>query len=293
MDEKIEAARVQGKYGLRVAVITGICSLLVAAIGLVPSLINARRENMQLKEENASLIAASEANAETTKPADNDYQAILDSLNAQIDELQSRYATSESEKNDAIQELTALQEKVTELEQTNDSLQQEQQNLLTQIEEAEKKIAALQTGLDPSGASPTGTPDDSEGDWLDFLTVLSPYEASTLWLEVGNSIVKQIEIMGKTYQHGIELNFYSKDYAMYNLEGKYTTLEFDMGHIDGAPMYDASFQIYLDGKLAQEITGTSEMNLTHFSVPLNQATQLKIMLIQSFGKYGLVNIRIR
>ena len=50
---------------------------------------------------------------------------------------------------------------------------------------------------------------------------------------------------------------YNEKYAIYNLNGKYTTLEFDMGHIDakveGLPVH---YTIQLDGAKQMKINST-------------------------------------
>ena len=54
---------------------------------------------------------------------------------------------------------------------------------------------------------------------------------------------------------------YNEKYAIYNLNGKYTTLEFDMGHIDakveGLPVH---YTIQLDGAKQMKINSCTAPN---------------------------------
>lgn len=85
---------------------------------------------------------------------------------------------------------------------------------------------------------------------------------------------------------------YAKDYAFFNLNGQYKTLDFDVGHIDGAGMYDAELNIYLDGELSFSKDLTGEMMPQHISIPLNNALQMKIEFNDWADRYGLGNIEI-
>lgn len=83
---------------------------------------------------------------------------------------------------------------------------------------------------------------------------------------------------GKTYVNGFVLGQHSfAPSAIWNLEGKYKTLEFDVGHT-GRVNEDKHVLIYLDGTLVQTISVKGEEMVKHVSVPLNGALQLKITL---------------
>lgn len=81
---------------------------------------------------------------------------------------------------------------------------------------------------------------------------------------------------GKTYMNGFTFSFtWSEVFAIWNLDGKYKTLEFDIGHIDRFQA-DKQVLIYLDGTLAKTISVKGEEMVKHVSIPLNGAMQLKI-----------------
>lgn len=76
---------------------------------------------------------------------------------------------------------------------------------------------------------------------------------------------------GKTYMNGFELD----GYAIFNLDGQYDWLEFDIGHT-GAVGYEKEVVIYLDGSIVQSISLAPEEMVKHVAIPLNGAMQLKI-----------------
>jgi len=80
--------------------------------------------------------------------------------------------------------------------------------------------------------------------------------------------------------------------AIFNLNGQYSTLEFDVGHIDGKVMEDSTLNIYLDGELSFSRDLTGEMMPQHISIPLHNALQMKIEFSDCSNRYGLGNIEI-
>ena len=86
------------------------------------------------------------------------------------------------------------------------------------------------------------------------------------------------EMAGQTYTHGFTASTGNTGYALFNLDGNYSTLSFDLGHIDSTHLTDAQICIYLDGELSQVIDASAESMVTHFDIPLHNALQLKIAL---------------
>lgn len=100
---------------------------------------------------------------------------------------------------------------------------------------------------------------------------------------------------GKTYSHGFELGGKNMSgtgaYAIWNLNGQYDSLEFDMGHTDWYLGYTKNVLIYLDGTLSQTIQLNAEEMVRHVKVPLNGAMQLKIV-IDDKGFIGFANAEL-
>lgn len=125
-----------------------------------------------------------------------------------------------------------------------------------------------------------------------YLTaVLEPYQSEYY------SAPSFVSMAGQKYAHCIQLGADGVGYATYNLNGKYNSLSFDAGIIDGAKLHDVTLNIYLDGALAFSEDLRHEDLPRHFSVPLNGALQMKIELVRVTSSiwsstYGLGNIEI-
>ena len=124
-----------------------------------------------------------------------------------------------------------------------------------------------------------------------LLSVCPPYQ------EYEMAMPTTITMAGQKYANcmtgsGDGFMWASEATAIFNLNGQYNTLEFDVGHIDSISGYAATLNIYLDGELSFSKDLTTEMMPRHISIPLYNALQMKIE-IDSWGKcYGLGNIEI-
>ena len=84
--------------------------------------------------------------------------------------------------------------------------------------------------------------------------------------------------------------FSGLDYAVFNLDGTYNTLEFDMGHVDGSSKQDGRLDIILDGQASTSAAvGWSDLP-KHFVIDLHNAQQMKMELNNTgFGEYAIYN----
>ena len=80
-----------------------------------------------------------------------------------------------------------------------------------------------------------------------------------------------IKMDGKSYTNGFKIN----GHALFNLDGRYDTLEFDVGHTDYVDD-DKELLIYLDGSLVRTVEIKAEELVKHVRIPLNGALQLKL-----------------
>lgn len=91
---------------------------------------------------------------------------------------------------------------------------------------------------------------------------------------------------GTKYTNGFILEGYNGiviGEAIFNLNGKYKSITFDVGHVDGSDQRDASFQIYVDDKLIDEYTvgyGDLPQKIT---IPLNYALKLQFIRTNCSG----------
>lgn len=102
-----------------------------------------------------------------------------------------------------------------------------------------------------------------------------------------------MNMSGTKYANGMRLTILSGSaYALFNLNGKYDTLRFVVGHIDGETMYSSQLNIYLDGELAFSLDLDPEDMPKQCEVPLNGAIQMKIEGTSWCEFYGIADIQV-
>lgn len=129
-----------------------------------------------------------------------------------------------------------------------------------------------------------------EGASAYLLNVCPPYQESCLRTPA------TVSMAGKQYANCFYLGDYSWQgdgcWALFNLNGKYDTLKFVAGHMDGHDMYSGSINIYLDGELALSVELDGEMLPEEYVLPLNGALQMKIENGGQASSYALADIRV-
>ena len=121
-----------------------------------------------------------------------------------------------------------------------------------------------------------------------LMTVCPPYETDSV------STNETFKMGGKTYANGFK-TYDSLSKAFFNLNGKYSVMAFDLGHVDGAAR-NLEVRVYLDGNLTETIEMGKEELPKHYTIALNNALQLKIE-VESIGSIwgggALANIEVR
>lgn len=101
------------------------------------------------------------------------------------------------------------------------------------------------------------------------------------------------EMDGKKYNSG-SFYFYSinnmQGDALYNLDGKYKSLDFLVGHT-GSFSQEKIINIYLDGILSQTIVLEPDQLAENVHIPLNNALQMKIE-IENMNNIGFANAKL-
>lgn len=121
-----------------------------------------------------------------------------------------------------------------------------------------------------------------------LLDVCPPYQTSYY------SQPTSFKMAGVTYTNGFRIQ--DGGYALFNLNGRYDTLSFTLGHDDSGNMTDAKFNIFLDGKLVEEIEVSCNELPKSYTIALNGALQLRIEKIASIrdiiigDRYGFANL---
>ena len=92
--------------------------------------------------------------------------------------------------------------------------------------------------------------------------------------------------------NGFHLNDDYGGIAYFNLNGKYNTLTFDTGHIDGARLETGYYYFYLDEELVYTLTLDPSMLVQHIEIPLKNASQLVIEGGNWCHCFALVNVAV-
>lgn len=107
---------------------------------------------------------------------------------------------------------------------------------------------------------------------------------------------QSFQMSGTKYSNGFVL-YSSGGYAMFNLNSKYSSIEFTVGHKDGSDLTkeDQDIYFYVDGKLVKEISIGSEDMPKTVSIPVNYGLQLKVLKGEkaSWADAGFGNITVR
>ncbi len=112
-------------------------------------------------------------------------------------------------------------------------------------------------------------------DGIYLMDVCEPYATSSYYKAYLQTEGQYFSMGGTKYSNGFTLCD-CNDYAIFNLNGKYSTLELSIGHVDDTGMQDTSVSFYVDGELVKEVYVDTEALPQTVSVPLNSGLQLKI-----------------
>ncbi|MGM9613405.1 MAG: copper amine oxidase N-terminal domain-containing protein [Butyricicoccus sp.] len=135
--------------------------------------------------------------------------------------------------------------------------------------------------------------------WL--MDLCPPYETDYGYYEAnGNTTdgTNSFKMAGQSYSRGFMVAFCAEDVGtnvLFNLNGQYSTLDFDLGPVDGHSGLPLLLKFYLDGELTETIEMTSEDLPRHCSVNLNKALQMKVVAVSAEGngwwgtQYGIAN----
>jgi len=121
---------------------------------------------------------------------------------------------------------------------------------------------------------------EHEGTSHYLLDVCPPYQYSGLNF-VTQAKATSLSMAGKKYTNGfqdVESWTERQAYALFNLNGQYSTMSFVKGHVDGAPMYDGRVLIYLDGELAHEFEIKAESLPSDVEVDLTGTLSMKVVI---------------
>ena len=245
------------------ALIGAAATIIVGVIGPYGLL---RRENSQLQSENASLQEENTALQEQTPDTENS------DWSEQVSGLQSQIA--------------ALQSQIEKLGNDKAGLQSENERL-TQENERLKQDSAANVSVEP--ALPPG-------ESFDLLSVCPPYETYNY------DAPDKLSVMGTKYKNAFWFGskYAHEAYAFFNVNGQYSLMEFDVGHVDGSDMRKKLLTVYLNGEAQDPITLYPDMMLTHYSFSISGISQVRLEMYYTdsspndgaYTQYGFVNAKL-
>lgn len=190
-----------------------------------------------------------------------------------------------------IEENKKLEVDLEEKEAEISKLKNENEQLQVSLDQSEKQN--MQNNV--SDEKETTDQTQAQAQSYSLLDVCPPYDGEK---DEDKFVTNSNFIMGgKAYSDGFSYWGRSlENYLLFNLDGKYSKLEFDFGHIDNESDYDATIEIVLDGKSVQTIEKKWDELVTHEVVDLNYAKQLKLCFQSGDGagyaRYGFANVKI-
>jgi len=109
-----------------------------------------------------------------------------------------------------------------------------------------------------------------------LMDVCPPYSTSRNYEAFSQTNGKYFSMGGTKYSNGFKLCD-CEDYALFNLNSKFSTITFTIGHVDGSGMQDTSVSFIVDGKVVKEVyVGMEDLPKT-ISIPVNYGLQMKII----------------
>ncbi|MBU5436297.1 stalk domain-containing protein [Pseudoflavonifractor sp. MSJ-37] len=114
--------------------------------------------------------------------------------------------------------------------------------------------------------------------------VCKPY---TVWGSGRTGIVTGAQTMkmgGKEYGNGFLATSRGTQWALFNLDGAYSSLTLDLGHIDGTGNLDSEVIFYVDDVRVANYTVDPEALPRKVTIPLNHGLQMKIEVHNGLGQ---------
>ena len=109
-----------------------------------------------------------------------------------------------------------------------------------------------------------------------LMDVCPPYESSC-YTEYLQQNGKSFSMAGSKYSNGFVLDYWD-GYALFNLNSRYSTINFTIGHVDKTATAARHVSFLLDGKTIKELDVEPEDLPRSISIPVNYGLQLKVVV---------------
>lgn len=212
--------------------------------------------------------------------------------------------------------LKSIKDKTTQVEVfINDYTQKYEEQVISKADSllAESKYDESMTVVDdalnilPDSTALLNKKDSIQGSLPQNMTEVVPaYQSGgntyTEYCSSNSGGTESFSMGGVKYSNGMTFNadyniFEDISWAIYNLEGKYTSPEFTVCHVDGTDNGDpTTLQIFYDGNLKKEIPLKPDMSPQKVTIDLTGVNQLKMQVPASGGDnplYGVGNPMIK
>lgn len=124
-----------------------------------------------------------------------------------------------------------------------------------------------------------------------LLTVCKPYESSC-YEEYING--EKFKMGGKEYTNGFTLATDYSAYAIFNLNSQYSSISFDLGHVDESGMNTSTIKIYCDDVLNIEYEVSGGSLPQRLTLDVTGVNQFKITVENfSAASYGFGNVTVK
>lgn len=109
---------------------------------------------------------------------------------------------------------------------------------------------------------------------------------------VPNDSDEVLSVAGDEYREGILLdeNPYADCYVLFNLKNDYSSLQIEIGRLDGSDKTDAKLEVYLDEELSTTYNISADTPIQTIMIPLNYASSMKLRIVaDGNAMYCIVN----
>ncbi len=122
------------------------------------------------------------------------------------------------------------------------------------------------------------------------LDVCKPYDSELVYLEL-SSDGDIFKMDGELYSNGMTtgqtIAERTTPWALFNLDGRFRTLSFDIGHSRNISK-EKNISFIVDGKMVKTLTLEPEQFVEHVTIPLNSGLQLKIVCGYGVGIANMI-----
>ena len=119
---------------------------------------------------------------------------------------------------------------------------------------------------------------------------LTPYQLVNMDT-YDNDEVEAFYMMGTEYKHGVVPdNYNSFRQALYNLDGEFSQVTLEVGHIDNERNGSANLYVYADGTVINTLELTSDMITQKITIDTTGVLQLRLDMDGGDAGYGFANI---